>query len=147
MAIRYQWRQMYPGPSPAQWNQWQPRYGQGNTGQTSAGQASLFEAPYQLSAVTMDALFSGASAYSLVPKNKSARATKTPTTTNSTEVHNRYDHLTDTINDHDQGHDHDHNTTTTQVPIENLLKPTSSQQAAEVQAEGQRDFHDGRRSK
>ena len=83
-----QWKTMYPGPSPTQWNNWYSWAGQ--------GKANLFEAPHQLS--SLQSLFQGPSAYSIVPKNKAAKqktaANQEPP---SFETGNRFKALTEDV--------------------------------------------------
>ncbi len=99
-----QWKTMYPGPSPAQWNSW---YGWAGNGQA---RANLFEAPNQLSSI--QALFQGAGAYSIVPKKKAAPAGKVTSSSTATKVQNRFEELADKGDVMD-------------VAVEDLIKPES----------------------
>ncbi len=62
---------MYPGPSPAQWGQWRPSL---QPAAPVSGVASLFQSPHQLSAVAMQSLFTGGSAYALSVKRAPEKA-------------------------------------------------------------------------
>ena len=105
-----QWANMYPGPSMAQWRNWQPRQN------AQLGKAALFEMPSQLSAI--QALFQGGGgAYSLVPKGKSAKPTEPKPRSGSFESENKFQRL-------DQG-DGEHRDEKITVDVKDLIKPIS----------------------